>query len=178
MPETGPEDDVAPGRVVPPFEPTPAPPLFDAILRPHRSLTPVGLWVIVGIFAAASFAMGTLFLIKGAWPVFGFYGLDVALVYWALKASSRQAGMFERVELTRERLTVRRVSRTGKEARWEFQPYWLKVELEGPTSGRNRLTLRSHGRRLEIGVFLAPEEKITLALALRGALAKARTPVF
>ncbi|MFO1190025.1 MAG: DUF2244 domain-containing protein [Alphaproteobacteria bacterium] len=179
VPKAGPNDGMpCPAPTPSASEPEPAPPLFDATLRPHRSLTPVGFWVIIGILVAASFAMGTLFLIKGAWPVFGFYGLDVALVYWALKASNRQGRLFERLELWPDTLMVQQVSAHGRVTRSEFQPYWLKVDLEEHDSGDNRLTLRSHGRELEIGAFLAPEEKITLALALRGALAKARAPIF
>jgi len=160
-------------------EPRAAPALlFDAVLRPHRSLGPVGFWMIVGTFGLASFIMGTLFLIQGAWPVFGFYGLDVALVYWALKASNRQGLLFERLELTRDALVVRRVSPRGDETRWEFQPFWLRVDLTARTGGGNVIILRSHGRALEIGAFLAPEEKNTLTEALRAALAEARTPAF
>ena len=159
----------------PPPAPTPAP-LFDATLRPHRSLTPLSFWMILGAFGAVSFGVGTLFLIQGAWPVFGFYGLDVALLFWAFRASSRGAKLFERLELTPESLTVRRVNPKGQETRWEFQPYWLKLDLEELAGGGNRLTLRSHGRVLEIGAFLAPDEKAGLAEALGAALRTARTP--
>jgi uncharacterized membrane protein len=136
------------------------------------------LRVIVGLFGTASFAVGTLFLIQGAWPVFGFYGLDVALVYWALRQSNRQGRLFERLALTRDTLTVRRVDAKGIETRWEFQPYWLKLDVEVREGGGNRLMLRTHGRVLEIGAFLTPDEKASLAGALRAALAKVRTPVF
>lgn len=164
-----------------PDEPLAAPapaPLFDAVLRPHRSLTPFGMRVIVGLFGAVSFAVGTLFLIQSAWPVFGFYGLDVALVYWALRASNRQGRLFERLALTRDAFTVHRVSANGVETRWEFQPYWLKLDVVTHEGGGNRLMLRSHGRVLEIGAFLTQDEKARLADALRAALAKVRTPVF
>jgi uncharacterized membrane protein len=37
----------------------------------------------MGCIAAVSFAAGIGFLLIGAWPVFGFFGLDVVLIWWA-----------------------------------------------------------------------------------------------
>ena len=43
---------------------------------------------------AVSFVCGLLFLVLGAWPVFGFFGLDVLLIYWAFQRQfSRGAGL-------------------------------------------------------------------------------------
>ena len=46
--------------------------------------------------------------------------------------------------------------------------------MDDPPRRHSLLTLRSHGRWLEIGGFLTPEEKLDLARALRRALADAR----
>ena len=41
-----------------------------------------------------SFVWGILFLVLGAWPVFGFFGLDVLLIYWRVpRQFSRRAGL-------------------------------------------------------------------------------------
>ncbi len=149
--------------------------LFDARLLPHRSLTPLGFWLLMAAIAALSFAAGLFFMSAGAWPILGFYLLDVALMYWAFRASYRSGRMYETVRLTRKLLTVERVSARGRVRRWSFQPYWLRVEIDDPPAHHSQLTLSSHGRSLAIGAFLAPDERYTLAEALRAALGRVRT---
>jgi len=97
--------------------------LFDAVLTPHRSLSPRGFWLLMGCIVAVSFTGGLVFLIAGAWPIFGFFGLDVALIYWAFRASYRSGRLRERLRLTRDELTVERIDPRGKLRRWTFQPY-------------------------------------------------------
>jgi uncharacterized membrane protein len=78
------------------------------------------------------------------------------------------------VRLTDSLLTVERVAPSGRRERWRFQPYWLQVEIDERTASRRALMLRSHGRILEIGSFLTPDEKVDLANALRAELNKLR----
>ncbi len=57
-----------------------------------------------------SFVSGMVFLMLGAWPVFGFLGLDVALIYWAFRANFRAARAYEEVTVTASELKVRKVN--------------------------------------------------------------------
>jgi uncharacterized membrane protein len=148
--------------------------LFDAVLRPHRSLGPRGFLLLMAAFGALSFVAGIAFVSAGAWPVVGFFGLDILLVYVAFKASYRSGRMTETVRLTERALEVREVDPGGRERSWRFQPYWLRVEMDDPPEHDSQLTLRSHGRGLVIGAFLAPEERLDLANALRDALSQLR----
>jgi uncharacterized membrane protein len=149
---------------------------FDAILHPHASLTPRGFFLLMTAVGMVSFCAGTAFVLIGAWPVFGFFGLDALLVYAAFKLNYRDARRYETVRLTESALMVERVAPSGRRERWNFQPYWLQVEIDDSETPRRALTLRSHGRMVEIGSFLSPEEKIDLANALRAELAKLRSP--
>jgi uncharacterized membrane protein len=148
--------------------------LLDLALYPHRSLSPRGFTILMVAISAVSFCAGLVFFLKGAWPIFGFFGLDVALIYWAFKASYRSARAYEIIRLTPRQLTVERVSPSGKSRRWSFQPYWLRVVLEERTGRTSRLTLQSHGREFEVGDFLTTEERGEVATALRHALAQCR----
>lgn len=150
--------------------------LFDAVLSPHRSLGPRGFVVLMGGIAAVSFAGGMASLTAGAWPIFGFFGLDAALIYWAFRANYRSGRARERLRLTRDELSVERTDPTGRVRRWTFQPYWLKVEIDDPPEHASQLVLRSHGRSLTLGAFLSPPERGEVACALRRALAECRTP--
>ncbi|MEX0758233.1 MAG: DUF2244 domain-containing protein, partial [Tistlia sp.] len=146
---------------------TGTPVLFEALLTPHRSLSPRGFLLLMSAIAGVAFVAGTAFFLMGAWPVFGFLGLEVLLVYGAFRINYRRAGAFERLELTSERLTVRRVGPDGAERTWRFQPYWLRVEIADPPEPDSPLRLRSHGRSLAIGSFLSAQERLDLARALR-----------
>src|SRR6266849_1402377 len=65
------------------------PALFSAVVTPHRSLSRAGFLIGMAAVGGISFVAGTAFLLLGAWPVFGFFGLDVLLVSWAFRANSR-----------------------------------------------------------------------------------------
>lgn len=150
------------------------PPLFSVVLTPHRSLSPWGFWLVMGGVALISFAAGLVFLLIGAWPVLGFFGVDVALVYFAFRANYRSGHLYETVRLTRSELAIQRVLPSGQTRSWSFQPYWLRVHMDEPPVPGSQLTLTSHGRSLVIGSFLSPGERVELAHALRAALSQAR----
>jgi uncharacterized membrane protein len=149
---------------------------FDATLTPHRSLPPAGFYVLMGAVGGVSLTMGIMFLLIGAWPVFGFLGLDVALLYFAFRMNYRAALACETLRLDEAELAVQRISPSGHVRRWSFQPYWLKVLHEAESEYPAPLVLASHGRQLEIASFLSQPEKIELAEALRGALRRSRSP--
>jgi uncharacterized membrane protein len=130
--------------------------------------------VLMGGIVLVSAAVGAGFMMVGAWPVTGFFGLDVVLLYAAFRWHDRQSRRAEFVRLDRDGLTVRRLDPNGSSRSWQFEPYWLQVSIEATTRHDHRLVLRSHGRSLEIGAFLTPDEREELACALRDALAEHR----
>ena len=156
-------------------EPSPAsspPVLYDAELAPHCSLPPRGFAVVMLLLAGVSGAVGVAFVLRGAWPVTPFFGLDLLLVYLAFRMSYRQARRREALRLTEESLTVERVDPKGGRRSWRFQPFWLRVVLEEKDEHSNRLVLASHGRSLVVGSFLGPAERRDVARGLTNALAR------
>jgi uncharacterized membrane protein len=129
-------------------------PHFTAVLTPHRSLGPRGFMVLMAAVCAVSFATGLLFYLLGAWPVIGFMGLDVALIYAAFKLNFRALKRYEIVDLTKDALTVTRVAPSGKSQSWSFNPYWVRLSLEPRLGQSSELSLASHGRRLVFASFL------------------------
>jgi uncharacterized membrane protein len=151
------------------------PKIFSAIITPHRSLTPRGFLIFMLCIGAMSFISGMTFLLRGAWPVFGFCGLDVLLVYWAFRANFRSARAYEEVTVTASELTVRKVSHRGSVREWTLNPVWVRLErIVHQEFGVERLFLVSRGRRLAIAGFLGPAEKANFALALSNALGEAK----
>lgn len=151
------------------------PTLFSAILTPHRSLGGTGFLAVMLLIGGLSFAAGLVFFIAGAWPVVGFLGLDVVLVYCAFRLNYRAAEAYEQVTMTPSALTVRKVSHRGEVAEWTLNPVWVRLQREAHEEfGIQRLFLVSHGRRLPVAAFLGPNEKASFATALSAALGEAR----
>ena len=158
------------------FDPERAEPkLFSALLTPHRSLNRTGFLVLMGFLTLVSFAAGVVFLIMGAWPVFGFFGLDVLAVYWALRINFRRATATEEISVTPSELRVRRVSHRGHVVEWVLNPLWVRLEQETHAEfGIERLYLVSRGRHISVGSFLGADEKASFAKALLAALQAAK----
>ena len=129
-------------------DPASEPTLFSAIITPHRSLSGTGFIAVMALIGALSFAGGMFFLLMGAWPVIGFLGLDVLLVYWAFRVNYRAAAAYEEVTVTPSELKLRRVSHRGEVAEWSLNPIWTQLDRETHDEyGLLRLFLVSRGRR-------------------------------
>jgi uncharacterized membrane protein len=153
----------------------PEPAIFSAVVTPHRSLNRAGFLIVMAAVSAVSFVAGTVFLLMGAWPVFGFFGLDVLLVYWAFRANYRAAAAYEEVTVTPTELRVRKVSHRGRVSEWSFNPLWVRLERDRHDEfGLQGLFVVSHGRRLPIANVLSPQEKESFATALAEAIGEAR----
>jgi uncharacterized membrane protein len=151
------------------------PKIFSAVITPYRSLTPRGFLIFMLCIGGLSFISGMTFLLRGAWPVFGFFGLDVLLVYWAFRANFRAARAYEEVTVTASELTVRKVSHRGGVREWTLNPLWVRLErIVHEEFGIERLSLVSRGQRLTIAGFLGPAEKASFAHALSNALGEAK----
>jgi uncharacterized membrane protein len=156
----------------------PEPVLFSALLTPHRSLNRTGFIVLMSFLSLVSFAAGVAFLMMGAWPVFGIFGLDILAVYIAFKINFRRAKASEEISVTPSELRVRRVSHRGHVAEWVLNPLWVQLDqISHEEFGIERLYLVSRGRRMAIGNFLGPDEKASFAKALRAGLLAAKRGV-
>src|SRR6266851_2992257 len=153
----------------------PEPTLFSALVTPQRSLSSAGFLIVMAAVGGISFVAGMVFLMLGAWPVFGFFGLDVLLIYWAFRANYRAAAAFEEVTVTASELRVRKVSHRGRASEWSFNPLWVRLDRETHEEfGIERLFLVSRGRRLPVASFLGPQEKESFAAALGAAIGEAK----
>lgn len=150
--------------------------LFDAILHPHRSLSRQGFILLMAAVGGVSLTVGGFFYFHGAWPIFGFYGLDVVLIYFAMRANYRSGRIYEKVRLTDGELIVEKGNHLGPLQSWSFQPYWLRVSMDDPPQHESQVRLSSHGQSLIVGAFLTPEERLDFARALRAELESLRMP--
>jgi uncharacterized membrane protein len=158
------------------FDPVPPEPeLFSALLTPHRSLNRTGFLVLMAFLSVVSFGAGVAFWMMGAWPVLGFFGLDILLIYWAFKVNFRRGKATEEISVTSSELRVRRVSHRGHVVEWVFNPLWVQLDQKTHAEfGIEKLYLVSRGRRVSVASFLGPDEKASFAKALLAALQAAK----
>jgi len=146
---------------------------WQATLTPHRSLTRQGFLVVMGLVVVVNLVVGGLFMAIGAWPVAGFAGLDVLIIWWAFRANFADARKMERISITEHELVFDRFAENRPPEQQRFVRRWVRVELEEDREREliGRLSLVSGASRVAVGDFLAPEERKQLATALRAALA-------
>lgn len=144
---------------------------FATSLTPHRSLSADGFRFVMMGAVAANAVIGLPLFLMGAWPVFGFMGLDVFLLWWLFKRSYLDARRSETLLLTDRELVVVRVAPDGEREEHRLDAYWLKVEAT-----EERLVVTSRGNRAVIGRFLGPEERLRVAEQLKAAIADMRAP--
>jgi len=165
------------GPCVPCLPATPASTaLFDAVLYPNRSLGRAGFALLMAAIVLVSAGVGAGFALIGAWPVTGFFGLDVLLVYLAFRWNDREGRRAEFIRLDHDGLSVRRVEPDGKSREWRFEPYWVRVHIDDPPRHDSQLVLGSHGKGVIVGAFLTPAERLEVANALKAALHAHRGP--
>ena len=148
--------------------------VFRATLVPYRSLPPAGFVALMSALTFVSFIAGMAFYLAGAWPVLGFFGLDVLVIYIAFKLNYRSGRQFEVVEVLPETVTVTRVHPSGRREAFAFTTAWVRVDCREEPDGRTELKLRQHARQLIFGRFLTDDERRDFAHALTSAVIAAR----
>ncbi|MDQ0505053.1 DUF2244 domain-containing protein [Xanthobacter agilis] len=149
--------------------------VYAVTLAPHRSLSPTGFRVVMGAMALVSFGAGTLFLTLGAWPVFGFFGLDVLLLYLAFRASYAGARAREHITITTTLIEVRHAPARGPTRTERLNPFWTRLfRRDDEDFGTQEVALVSGARHIAVGSFLGPEEKGRLAEELGAAIGVVR----
>jgi uncharacterized membrane protein len=150
-------------------------PVFSVIITPHRSLGQQAFRLVMTLVCIASIVSSLPFVIMGAWPVAGFFGLDLLALYIAFRINFARAGAFEQVILTPIELLLRQVSHRGREREWRFNPLWTRLEREVHHEfGVQRLALVSRGQSVTVGQVLSADEKARFGDALGRALAEVK----
>ena len=150
-------------------------PVFDATITPHRSLGRSGFRIVMTLVCLTSVISSIPFVLLGAWPVAGFFGLDILALFVAFQINYRHARAFERIVVTPLEVFLRKVSHHGREAVWRFNPVWTRLERQTDEDyGLLGLTLVSRGQSVAVAAALSPQERSGFADALGAALSSAR----
>lgn len=152
--------------------------IFEALIVPHRSLSPRGRAVLLGVIGFLTALMALRFWLIGAWPVLFFSAAEVALVVFLIRLNVTRARASELLLLDEVSFRVVRTNPRGVRTERVLPAAWLGVALE-PRRGRSpALWLISGREREEIGQALGEKAKRDLAAALSGTLHAWRHPRF
>ena len=150
-------------------------PIFRALLTPHRSLGRTGFTALMAALMAGWAVTGVIFLSRGAWPVFGFFGLDVLAIYIAFRFNYRAARAREEVSVSRIALDIRKTAPSGRTEDHRFNPFWARFNVARHDEiGITRMAVEGQGKAVAIGSFLNPDDRESFATAFSRALATVR----
>ena len=155
-------------------------PLERLTIWPHRSLSRKGFAILITILVGLLSTIGVGFFLAGAWPVIGFLGLELLVVWGAFNLNFRAAKVRETIETSTETLKIAHTDERGKSATTEFPLGWLRIHLSPSVTPnvsaryRQRVIISSHGRRTEVGAFLHPAEKAKLSQEINGMVSRSR----
>jgi uncharacterized membrane protein len=150
-------------------------PIFHAKLTPHRSLSPRGFRILMGVFIGIWLATGAVFLSLGAWPIFGFFGLDILLIWLAFRWNYHSGRAHEEVELSPLHLAIRKHAPSGKKSEHGFNPFWAKFDVKRHEfAGITGMSVAGEGRAVTLGGFLNPDDRESFAKAFASALGQAK----
>ena len=143
-------------------------------LWPYRSLSLRGFRMVMGALTLAIFTLGLGFFLLGAWPVIGFLGAEIGLVWFVFRLNYRAGQLVEEIIIRSASVTITRTNWRGRQKTFVLDSAWIKAELVPKKTRRRKLFLRHHSYRFEIGEFLPPTEKPSLASALNDAFKRVR----
>ena len=143
---------------------------LDITVLPYRSLSKKGFRNLMLIVSLVFFGIGVFFWYIGAWPVFGFLGLDVWLLYYAFKINYKDGEIIERLKIQKENFVITRNFPSGTEQKWNLEPYWTKVQIESPRINQYNLIVKSKEKAVLIGSFLNHYDKKKLMKKIEEAL--------
>jgi uncharacterized membrane protein len=140
-------------------------PILEVRIARTTPVYPPSVKWVLGGFAVLCLGVAGAFALLGAYPVFGFAGLEIVVLLLLLRASFRRASVLEQVRLAGDTTVV---SRDGAESA-RLQSYWLRIDEDAYGSARG-LTLCSGPQRVAVGAGLGAQELGQLSRALREGL--------
>ena len=146
--------------------------LYSITLKPYRSLNKIGFITMMVVLCGFSFITGIIFMKKGAWPVFGFFGLDILLVYIFFRLSFKSGKEFEIVNLTKKKLIIKKYKEKKIIKTFILDANWVKIQIQNPLEQSSKLQISSKNKSIIIGSFLRLDEKIEVLQNIENALRK------
>ena len=114
--------------------------------------------------------IGISFYVLGAWPVLGFMGFEILLIYIAFKILFYKNKFYEHIILDNEKLNILFKKKNKIIKKIELEPTWVQVKIEKIYENEDTLILSSHGKKIILANYLIPEERLKLAGKIKSGL--------
>ena len=151
--------------------------IITITLWPYRSLGSRGYLYLMMGFIGLICILSLLFYSLGAWPVIGFLGIEIGLVWLVFRINYNAGRNFEQISITPEATAVEKVGWRGNKQRFNITSPWIKASCIKRDGRPDKLILKYHSEQLEIGSFLPPKEKPSLANTLNESFERMRGAV-
>jgi uncharacterized membrane protein len=157
-----------------PMQATTTTPLFAAAMKPDRSPRLMGGWVA---FALAGIATAPLAILVAEvlLPAAAAFAIGGAGLTALSVRASRQRRVAQQVTLWADQLEIVTIDAQGARLLRRFDPKTVRLVLDRDDNEKAiRMRLRSGKEEFELGAFLKPEDRSSLARAFGTALRRAR----
>lgn len=138
------------------------------VLTPNRSWSWRANLIFLGVLSVVCLVIGTAFFLQGLWLILPFSILEVSLVGLAMYYCVRRTHSQEVLTFSDDELMIES-GRRKPEKRHVFKRLFARVFIRRPRHPwyPTRIAVRSHGREVEVGDFLSPEDKDLLITELK-----------
>ena len=139
-------------------------PLLNLTLWPNRSLTKKTFYTLMGMtFAAMMIPVIPFIGTKTLFVILPFSLGALLFLFLSIMLNYQAGKLYENVKIWPDLIEVKRYETNGTSKEWNANPYWTKVNLYTESQKiENYLTLSGNGREVEIGAFLAPNERVEI----------------
>jgi uncharacterized membrane protein len=151
-------------------------PLFmDAVITPHRSLTPRGAVMLIGAVTLFDAGMAAVFVAVGAAPIPIFFAIGLFAMVIALIASHRASQRRECIQVSAAEVRVVEQERGGEQLVWVSPTAFTRVSFsDGEDHDETALRLHLSDKAHPVAQALTRRERREFARALEAALQRAR----
>ena len=137
------------------------------LLQPNLSLSWQTNKTIIIFLGVVSLCIGVYFSLRGFWVVLPFSGLEVLVFALSIYYFFSRNMHCEVVTFTDDKVVIQR-GKTAPEKSYEYQRHWSQIYIKA--SGSHdipKVSIKSHGKELELGSFLGYDEKMQLIETLK-----------
>lgn len=107
------------------------------------------------------------------WALVPFLAVALWGLWYAIRRNGRNLDLCETLSIWRDEVRVERREPDGRLLRWQSDPMKVRLKLHDDARIEDYLTMTGGGREIELGAFLAPEERVALAEEIELGLTRA-----
>ena len=135
-------------------------------VSPYQSCSK-NVFLILGFIFISWCTLFSIFLIlKGAWPVTIFLGVEYLVIVYLIKLYFREKNIKDEVSIDEKEISIKKFKGNKVIHSSIFNTYWSKVFFKR-VKNKSKLTIKESNRETEVASFLHSDLKESLFLKLK-----------